>query len=1226
MPNISITIDGETIEVEEGKTILEAAQEQGIDIPTLCHDPRLKPTAACRLCLVEVEKARGPVPACNTKVTPGMVIKTKSEAIFESRQIALELLLSDHYGDCVSPCSLACPAGIDIQGQIAHIANGHYLEALKLIKESNPLPLVCGRVCPRFCEKQCRRQLVDEPVAINMLKRFVADMDARTGGPYVPPVKPATGHRVAIIGGGPAGLSAAYYLALEGHMVSIFEANPELGGMLRYGIPEYRLPKSVLDKEIASITRLCREVKCNTRLGRDISIESLKKQGFEAIFLALGAQTDQKMCIPGEELPGVYSGIGFLRDVIMGKKLEPGRRVAVVGGGNTAIDAARTVLRLGAEEVTVIYRRSRSEMPANDEEIEGATQEGIEFQFLSNPVRITSKNGKVESVECLRMQLGAPDASGRRRPEPVPGSEFIVPVNTVIMALGQSVDVSSLRQNPEISLNTKGGIAITGETMMTGMPGVFSGGDCTTGPATAVEAIGAGHRAAIYIDQYLKGQKVIPLEKPYNCSKGDLKSIDKAELADVEPVKRTLMPALEPEERRHSFAEIETGISEDAAREEAGRCLSCGCQAVFDCKLRELATEYQVNDREYEGKKRRLLIHEQEHPYILRDPNKCILCGKCVRICNEVEGVNALGYVHRGISTTVEPSLGLPLAETSCDSCGQCVSTCPTGAIVHKTGLPKPGPFKLKTVSTVCPHCSIGCNLELKVCGDEIIKVTSASGSPVNNGNLCRRGAFEISNKKAEKRLLRPLINLDGRMIESDWEEALSLAARGLQQIINISGPESIAVLSSPIWTNEENYLVQKMARAALGTNNLGCLSAFAMNESPARVTGIPASSCSLNDILQSDFIMVYDCDLARDYPISGIKVREAVSRGSRLTILSNHQTVLDAIARVSLKVNRRTSAGLLQAMLHYILSYDMVDHEFIRSRTSGFQRLADKIKKLDADIITSIPWVKPSRIIEVIHMYVRAKRPVIIVNADTITPAELDLLNDLALITGNIGRSGAGILMLRTPGNSQGLLDMGVSPAYLPGQENYTRTARKRYASQWGVKIPGKKGKNSLGILTGIERGEIQGLLVCGREALGKIGNGIFGVPLFSVLIDTRAPEGRPYPQVVLPGAAFSESEGTYTNCERRIQPLHQAVKPPAGRQNWEIITALSSAAGYSMKYISIQDIQQELADALPFYRAVADGKNSDLGESAMIGEQDHFKIPVLKVSDSHDIMRVLR
>ncbi|HEX7474631.1 MAG TPA: FAD-dependent oxidoreductase, partial [Dehalococcoidales bacterium] len=504
MSKITITLDGKTVDVEEGKTVLEAAQQQGINIPTLCHDPRLKPTAACRLCLVEIEKMRGPMPACNTIVAPSMVIKSNSEAINESRKIALELLLSDHYGDCIGPCNTACPAGIDIQGQIAYIADGQYAEALKLIKESNPLPLVCGRVCPRFCEKKCRRTLVDGPVAINMLKRFVADMDLGYSGPYVPQVKPFSGHRVAVIGGGPAGLTAAYYLALEGHAVSILESSPKLGGMLRYGIPEYRLPKAILDKEIVSITQLCREIKLNAKMGQDFTLESLRAAGYEAVFLALGAQADQKMQIPGEELPGVYSGIGFLRDAVQGKKIELGEKVVVVGGGNTAIDAARTALRLGAAEVTIVYRRSRQEMPANDEEVAGAEQEGVKFQFLTNPVKLLAggdsvTGARVRSVECVRMALGAADVSGRRRPEPVQGSEFNIEVNAVIMAVGQTIDATGLGKESPVRVSKRGGIIINEDTGETTVEGIFAGGDCTSGPATAVEAIGAGRRAAIYI-------------------------------------------------------------------------------------------------------------------------------------------------------------------------------------------------------------------------------------------------------------------------------------------------------------------------------------------------------------------------------------------------------------------------------------------------------------------------------------------------------------------------------------------------------------------------------------------------------------------------------------------------------------------------------------------------------------------------------------------------------
>ena len=692
MPKVAFTLNGRKVEVEAGTTILEAAEQQGIKVPTLCHDSRLKPTAACRLCLVEVEKARGPMPACATPVTEDMVVRTTSDDLSSMRRMALELLLSDHYGDCTAPCKLTCPAGIDIQGYIALIANGNYREALALIKDSNPLPLVCGRVCPRFCETKCRRNRVDEPVAINSLKRFVADYDMNSENPYLPEPKPATGRRVAIIGGGPAGLTAAYYLGLEGHTITILEASPDLGGMLRYGIPEYRLPKAVLDKEIVTITRLCHKVRCNVSLGIDFTIESLKKEGYEAIFIALGAQANQKMRIEGEDLPGVISGIEFLRDVTLGKKVALGDKVAVIGGGNTAMDVARTALRLGVAEVNVVYRRSKVEMPANAEEIEQAEEEGVRFQFLTAPLKAGARDGKVASMECIKMALGEPDSSGRRRPEPISGSEFTMEVDNIIAAIGQALDNPNLDQDSQIELTKRNYISVNEETMAASVAGVFSGGDCTSGPATAVEAIGAGRRAAQSINKYLSGRPVVPDVKPYNCSKGEMDDIDPADFADVERIARTKQAILDPEERKKSFTEMEFALSEEMALKEAARCLGCGCQAAVDCKLRELATEYQVNDAHYAGAKRHLPINENEHPLIYRDQNKCILCGRCIRICNEIEGLSVFGFVERGFETRVEPTLGMPLSETSCDSCGLCVSTCPTGALTGKAPQPDTEP------------------------------------------------------------------------------------------------------------------------------------------------------------------------------------------------------------------------------------------------------------------------------------------------------------------------------------------------------------------------------------------------------------------------------------------------------------------------------------------------------------------------------------------------------
>lgn len=1188
MAKVRFTLNGERVEVEAGSTILEAAQQNGVDIPTLCHDPRLNPTAACRLCLVEVEGVRGPVPACATPVAENMAVETETEDIVNSRRMALELLLSDHYGDCVAPCKLACPAGIDVQGYIGLIANGQYKEAIKLIKENNPLPLVCGRVCPRFCETKCRRNLVDGPVAINALKRFVADYDLNSPDPYIPQVKPATGHKVAIVGGGPAGLSAAYYLALEGHEVTIFESSPQLGGMLRYGIPEYRLPKAVLDREITTITRLCRQVHLNVSLGEDFNVKSLKGDGFEAIFLALGAQASQSMRVEGEDMSGVLSGIGFLRNVALGKEVNLGQKVAVIGGGNTAIDAARTALRLGSSEVTIVYRRSREEMPANDEEIEQAQQEGVNFLFLAAPVKLNPQNGKLGTMECTRMALGEPDSSGRRRPEPVTGSEFTIELDTVIAATGQTLDISGLEGDEQIELSPRQYISTNQETMETSLEGVFAGGDCAWGPATVVEAVGAGHRAAVSINQYVNGQPVTPLEKPYNCTKGEWAEIDPEDYADVPRLPRTQMPVLEPEVRKNGFAEIELGFNQEMAKNEAGRCLGCGCQDVYECKLRELATRYKVDDTKYAGHRRHLRVKENEHPYILRDPNKCILCGRCVRICNEVQGIGALGFTNRGFETVVEPALGMPLCETNCDSCGQCISTCPTGALTPKIRLAKPGPWKLEAVTTVCPYCGIGCNLELNVIGGKIVKVTSPIENPVNNGNLCQKGAFNPCSLNQLNRLQTPLVKREDELVKASWEEAIALAGEGLKQIRDKAGGDRLAVLASPQLTNEELYLVQKMARAALGTNNLGCLSGPETGGSLINSLGKNASTCSYSDVQGSDLILVYGCDLAEDYPVIALKVREAVAKGSKLVTFNPRQTKIDSMAKLSLKVNRRTGTDLLHGMLRYIMSHQLIDRDFINSQTSGFNRFNREMRGNPVGELINIPWVTPSRIIEAIHLYIRARKPVIIINADKITPAELSLISNLALVTGNVGREGAGIIALRSLGNAQGFIDMGVSPYYLPGQQPIADTVtRQKFEAKWRRPIPVEGGRDSIGIIQGIEKGEIQGILVVGREAMGEMGNAIFEVPVFSVLIDTVLPEEPPYPDVIIPGATFAESEGTYTNCERRVQRLHQAVYPPAGKQNWEIVSLIASTMGYSMNYPSVSTVSAEIVDLAPIFKA---------------------------------------
>ncbi|MGE5560842.1 MAG: NADH-quinone oxidoreductase subunit NuoF [Chloroflexota bacterium] len=465
-----------------------------------------------------------------------------------------------------SACQNTCPAGVDVPIYVDHIRNRRFMDAYATVMEENPFPSVCGRVCNHPCESKCRRAQIDEPIAIRSLKRFSADFALKHANDLPLPRRDApTGKKVAIIGSGPAGLTAAYYLALKGHEVTVFEALPVAGGMMAVGIPEYRLPKETLKAEIRTIERLGVKIITNTRVGVDISLDELRKQGYEAFFFAIGAHKSQKLGIPGEDTSGVIHGTDFLRQVALGENVSvKGKRVAIVGAGNVAIDAARTSLRLGARDVTLIYRRRREEMPALPEEIAEAEHEGVKFITLANPVRV-SGNGKVTGLECVRQRLGEFDKSGRRRPEPIEGSEFLVECDVIIPAISQTPD-SAYLQDVNIGVSANGTIIADGRSQATNVAGVFAGGDCVTGPDTLIAAIAAGKRAAAAVDKYLGGDGVVVRVKEVTRTiSGDL-------LEEERP--RQVMPCL-ARAKRDSFAEVELGFSEEAAVAEAMRCLRC---------------------------------------------------------------------------------------------------------------------------------------------------------------------------------------------------------------------------------------------------------------------------------------------------------------------------------------------------------------------------------------------------------------------------------------------------------------------------------------------------------------------------------------------------------------------------------------------------------------------------------------------------------------------------
>ena len=471
-----------------------------------------------------------------------------------------------------SPCQNACPAGIDVPSYVALISHNRYKESLDLILEDNPFPSICGRACTHSCEFECTRGTVDTPIAIMHLKRYVSDLGidrAKT----IKPIPITKKEKVAVIGAGPAGLTTAYYLSQQGYAVTVFEALSKPGGMLISAIPEYRLPRDIIKGEIDAILAHGIELKTDTQIGRDINIEDLKKE-YDALFIGIGAQKGRKLNIYGEDkYKGIIDSIDFLKDVNFGNQTKPGDKIVVIGGGNSAIDAARVAVRAGASEVSIAYRRTREEMPAFAEEVEAAEEEGIKIHFLVAPKRIIGDGDRVTGLECIRTELGKPDTSGRRRPHPVEGSEFIIPCDTIIPSISQEPDISEFKQGNAFSFTPWNTFEVDPDTLQTNIPGIFAGGDAVTGPASIIEAVAAGQRAAASIDHFFRGEKLTWRFKSVRPKQ----MVKEIELTDeeMETLKRQKMPCLKAAERTNNFKEVELGYSEEECVDESKRCLRC---------------------------------------------------------------------------------------------------------------------------------------------------------------------------------------------------------------------------------------------------------------------------------------------------------------------------------------------------------------------------------------------------------------------------------------------------------------------------------------------------------------------------------------------------------------------------------------------------------------------------------------------------------------------------
>ena len=631
-----------------------------------CHDA----LSRIRDLLADIAEGSGSQETLQELQQRGEALKIKG-ACHLSRHAVNPLLTSLHYfpeeyrlhlenkhcpaGVCpkllLAPCHQACPAGIDIPSFMGLIAQGQFQEAWEVMREDNPFPWVCGLVCPHPCERACVRGSLDQPLNIRYQKAFAAEWVFKHGSFAPPPTAPLNGHRVAVIGSGPAGLSCAYFLALQGYQVTVFEALHRPGGLLVAAIPDYRLAREVVAQEVNLIKALGVEIKTGIAVGQDLTLDELREEGYEAFFLGIGAHLGYKLKIEGEaDFPQVYDVISFLRGIYLGIKERAWDRVVIIGGGNAAMDAARTCLRLGCQEVHVSYRRTRTEMPAHPDEVEQALEEGVQIHFLTVPIKIGGEGGRVTHVECLRAELGRPDASGRRRPIPVPDSNYRIEADAVITAIGQQPDFCAFPE-PPVQITPWCTIATESGSTRCTVKDIFAGGDSVTGPATVVEAIAAGKQAAAEIDHYLLGGESPALA--INPQKRRRVAFQTIPATAKTANHRTPVPMLDLELRKTTFIPVELGYSETQAQKEAQRCLRCDI---------------------------------------------CIRCGACERACHQMR-VHALKFSQ--ISTTERVLTDYPHAQQACIACGACSLACPTQAIDY---VEAPGSREVRLCGTILNH------------------------------------------------------------------------------------------------------------------------------------------------------------------------------------------------------------------------------------------------------------------------------------------------------------------------------------------------------------------------------------------------------------------------------------------------------------------------------------------------------------------------------------------